>query len=166
MVTAGTPIGVVDRIEELVNGTWTDVPQSEWAQAKYADALAPTMGVGPYTGYPIASPVPTLPGGLGQGLLIDEPAGQVAFGANPLSNSTSVPGWFYTMLTVKVTYDSVSTTTHGATATIDSGGIGGGVSASMLPSTITGLVDYDSLPVGTVIEAFTPTARPSSTGQR
>ncbi len=156
MVTAGTPIGVVDRIEELVNGTWTDVPQSEWAQEKYADALAPTMGVGPYTGYAIASPVPTLPGGLGQGLLIDEPNGQVTFGANPLPQVTSVPGWFYTTLTVTVTYESESVTTKLATSTIDSGGIGGGVPTAMLPTGLALIPEYDPLYAGTVIEVFTP----------
>lgn len=157
MVTAGTPVAVVDHIEELnSDNQWVPVPQSEWDEPQYATALAPTMGVAPYTGGDIASPVLTLPGGLGQGLLINEPAGQVAFGANPLPAVTSVPGWFYSTLSVKVSYDSESTTTQGATATVDSGGIGGGVPAAMLPPNLAGIAEYDPLSVGTVIEVYTP----------
>ncbi len=156
MVTAGTPIAVVDQIEEKQGDTWVPVPQSDWDEQKYAAALAPTMGVAPYTGGDISSPVLTLPGGLAQGLLVDMPDSQLTFGANPLPKVTSVPGWFYTTATVKITYNGVSTTTKPATTTIDSGGIGGGASASMLPSTIQGLSDYDSLPAGTLIEVFTP----------
>ncbi|QEN15164.1 PecA family PE domain-processing aspartic protease [Mycolicibacterium sp. ELW1] len=157
MVTAGTPVAVVDHIEELnTDGQWVPVPESDWDKTKYADALAPTMGVAPYTGGDIASPVLTLPGGLGQGLLINEPGGQVAFGANPLPEVTRVPGWFYSTLWVKVTYGTESKTTQSATATIDSGGIGGGVPAAMLPPNLAGIAEYDSLTAGTVIEVFTP----------
>jgi hypothetical protein len=113
------------------------------------------MGVGPYTGADISSPLLTLPGGLAQGLLIDMPAGRLTFGANPLPKVASLPGWFYTTATVKITYNGLSVTTKPATTTIDSGGIGGGASGDMLPPTMN-LDLYDPLPAGTIIELFTP----------
>lgn len=173
IVTAGTPIGVVYAAEELnKEGKWVPVPQDKWSEPKYAAALAPVMGVGPYTGDPISSPVRTLPGSLGQGVLfnglsISNPPGQLIFGADPLQGGTTVDGWFYTTLQIDVTYhnetdceDDPSQCTTGkqsVTATIDSGGIGGGLSKSMLPQVFSdwGLKLNDPLPVGTEIAVYT-----------
>lgn len=171
MVTAGTPIGVVTQVEVLEGTTWVTIPPDEWSDPKYAAELAPVMGVGPYTGFPIASPVRTLPGSLNEGLLIDGPlyppstSGQVSFGTNPLPVVTAVPGWFYTELAVEVSYFSPKDCTANpancitgrqkVTATIDSGGLGGGLSPSMLPKVLSDLSVEDRLPVGTTISVYT-----------
>lgn len=154
MITAGTLIGVITEVQEKdENGHWKTVDPDDWSKPKYADAINPTMGVNPYTGGTLSSPVPTLPGSLGQGLLFDEPAGQLTFGAKP-SSGTSVAGWFYTNLAVKVAFEGVETTADVVTATIDSGGIGGGVTQSMLPSNLS-LEVGTYLPVGTTIWVYT-----------
>jgi hypothetical protein len=153
MSTASTPIGVITKVEEEnSDGQWIDVPPSKWSEPQYA--VNPTMGVDPYTGYPISSPVSTLPAGLSQGLLFDEPAGQLTFGANPLTSGTPVAGWFYSTLAVSIQYGDDTTAVEPVTATIDSGGIGGGVTANMLPPNLH--VDvYQRLPVGTTIRVYT-----------
>lgn len=170
MATAGTPIGVVYEVEELVGDTWTPIPRDQWSDPQYAAALAPVMGVGPYTGYPVASPVPTLPGSLGEGLLFSgltaaDPVGELTFGADPLPGGTSVPGWFYTELQIDVTYrnpadcgadpGSCTTGKQKVLATIDSGGIGGGLSKSMLPPVLSNWKLNDPLPAGTTIDVYT-----------
>lgn len=176
MVTAGTPIGVINDILELVDGTWVSVPRSKWSEDKYTVILPePVLGVGPYTGYPIASPLRTLPGSLSEGFLINGPlsvngqvpadnaSGTLTFGDNPLPAVTSVEGWFYTpALMLEVSYDCAnqsetkcSTGIIPVTGTIDSGGLGGGVSPNMLPDTINAGVG-ESLPDGTVISVYQP----------
>lgn len=119
MVTAGTPVGVINDILELVDGTWVSVLRSKWSEDKYSVILPqPVLGVGPYTGYPIASPLRTLPGSLSEGFLVNGPlsvgrqvpddgaASALTFDANPLPAVNSVDGWFYTpALTLKVSYD-------------------------------------------------------------
>ena len=171
IVTAGTPIGVVYAAEELdKEGQWVPIPQDKWSEPKYAAELAPVMGVGPYTGDPLSSPVRTLPGSLGQGVLfnglsIPNPVGRLVFGADPLPGGTTVDGWFYTTLQIDVTYKSEADCTddpsrcttgkQSVTATIDSGGIGGGLSKSMLPQVLSSWEVTDSLPVGTEIAVYT-----------
>jgi len=154
MVTSGTTIGVITQVEEFSGGEWTVIPPSEWSEQPYADAINPTMGVNPYTGAVIASPVPTLPGQLGQGLLFNEPGQTLTFGANPLSPVTAVDGWFYTDLQIEVDYDGVATGIGPVTGTIDSGGLGGGVTTGMLPSSLSDLKVGDTLPEGTQISVY------------
>ncbi len=154
MTTASTPIGVITQVQEKSGDQWINVPPSEWSEQPYADAINPTMGVNPYTVGPINSPVPTLPASLGQGLLFDEPAGQLTFGENTLTSGTSVAGWFYTTLAVSIQYGEDTTPVTAVTATIDSGGIGGGVTANMLPPNLD-LNVYEHLPVGTTISVYT-----------
>jgi hypothetical protein len=48
------------------------------------------------------SPVTALPGSFGQGVLIDEPAGVMEFGANPLPSYASVSGAPVTTLDVRI----------------------------------------------------------------
>lgn len=171
IVTAGTPIGVVYAAEEKDSeGKWVPIPQDEWSEPKYAAALAPVMGVGPYTSDPLSSPLRTLPGSLGQGVLfsglsVPNPVGRLTFGADPLPGGTSVDGWFYTTLQIDVTYKSkadcendparCTTGKQTVTATIDSGGIGGGLSKSMLPEVLSAWELTDPLPVGTEIAVYT-----------
>jgi hypothetical protein len=174
MLTAGTPVGVVISAQELVDGTWVDVPQSRWSEDKFAAVLdQAVMGVGPYTGYPVSSPVRALPGGLSEGLLVSGPfspmngsAGEVTFGANPLPMGTEVAGSFYTNVAIDVTWNSVeyctadpaqcTTGIQQVTGTIDSGGLGGGLSKSMLPAIFSAWEVGDYLPPGTTISMYTP----------
>ena len=154
MSTASTPIGVIAQVQECsVNRMYGHSPVG-MVRAEVAEAINPTMGVDPFTGGPISSPVPTLPAGLGQGLLFDEPAKQLTFGANPLTSGTPVAGWFYTNLAVSIQYGDETTSIKPVTATIDSGGIGGGVTTNMLPPNLE-LGVGDPLPVGTTIRVYT-----------
>ncbi|TGD87576.1 hypothetical protein BayCH28_14605 [Mycolicibacterium sp. CH28] len=156
MTTAGTPVAVVDSIEVNEGSGWVPLDQSEWSDSTWSASIQPTMGVGPYTGSTIASPISTLPSGLGQGLLINYPEKQLAFGQNPLPSVNKVAGWFYTALTVTVTSGSQSQQSVNVTSTIDSGGIGGGVTQAMLPANLAYLGVGDELPPGTVIQVFAP----------
>lgn len=76
IITAPTKIGVITSVMQTVNGVTTILPVS---------AGVPVLGVGATQlgGSPIAAPVEALPGTLSQGMLINEPAGLVQFGANP-----------------------------------------------------------------------------------
>lgn len=175
--TAGTPVGVVNAVEELVDGTWVSVPRAKWSEDKYAVILPqPVLGVGPYTGYPVSSPIRSLPGGLGEGFLMNGPlsengrvpadgaVGELTFGSNPLPAVTMVEGWFYTpYLLMEVSYDcgnkpaaecstGIIPVTYG---TIDSGGLGGGVSTDQLPKTIK-VEPTNDLPDGTTISVYQP----------
>ena len=161
MVTAGTLMGVITEVQESDGeGGWTKVDPKYWSRPRYADAINPTMGVNPYTGGTLSSPVPTLPGNLGQGLLLDEPRGDLTFGTNPSPTGTSVAGWFYTTLKVKLAYDGVETEANVVTSTIDSGGIGGGVTQGMLPSNLSVEVGK-YLPPGTTISVYTDEETPT-----
>lgn len=76
IITAPTNIGVITSVAQTVNGVTTILPTS---------AGVPVLGIGATQlgGSPIAGPVQALPGTLSQGILINEPAGLVQFGANP-----------------------------------------------------------------------------------
>ncbi|OBK58140.1 hypothetical protein A5656_16900 [Mycobacterium gordonae] len=76
IITAPTNIGVITSVAQTVNGVTTILPTS---------AGVPVLGIGANQlgGSPIAGPVQALPGTLNQGILINEPAGSVQFGANP-----------------------------------------------------------------------------------
>ena len=65
---------------EKVNGVSTIIPPLDWSLPRYADAINPTMGMTPYTGYPISSPLPTLPASLSDGLLLRRARRQATFG--------------------------------------------------------------------------------------
>lgn len=76
IITAPTTIGVITSVAQTVNGVTTFLPTS---------AGVPVLGIGATQlgGSPIAGPIQALPGTLNQGILINEPAGLVQFGANP-----------------------------------------------------------------------------------
>ena len=114
---------------------------------------------------------PDSPGSLGQGFLVNGPlypgssTGELTFGANPLPAVTPVAGSFYTNLAIDVTYQneaychddpaSCRTGIQYVTGTIDSGGLGGGLSPSVLPPALSNWQVGDSLPVGTTISVYT-----------
>ncbi|EHB57981.1 PE-PGRS family protein [Mycolicibacterium rhodesiae JS60] len=159
ITTQSTTVGVYTKVEELQDGKWTDIPQWKWSEPKYAAALNATMGVcyGLSGESGLVSPVTTLPGVLGQGLLINQPAGQLVFGPNPLTGVGAVDNWYAATVGVQVGYNGVETDIQIVVdnVTIDSGGTGGNVMRVNLPSTLSGYTDGDYLPVGTTISVYT-----------
>ncbi|MGB8406187.1 MAG: PecA family PE domain-processing aspartic protease, partial [Mycobacterium sp.] len=156
LVTAPTDIGVITKVSELINGAWTDIPQSEWSDPKYA--VNATMGVcWGYNSGNLASPVHALPGSLDQGLLLNEPAGQLVLGTNPITPVTSVSGWYTTTLDVQVSYNGVASGVQQIVdnVTIDSGGVGGNVPDDVLPTSLSTYHDGDYLPTGTTVSVYT-----------
>ncbi|MDR3663864.1 MAG: PecA family PE domain-processing aspartic protease, partial [Mycobacterium sp.] len=155
LITAPTDIGVITRVSELINGTWTDIPQSEWSDPTYA--VDANMGVcwGADSGG-LTSPVHALPGSLDQGLLLNEPAGQLIFGTNPLTPVTTVSGWYATTLDVQVSYNGSQSGVQqiADNVTIDSGGTGGNVPDDVLPTSLSSYHDGDYLPTGTTISVY------------
>lgn len=156
LVTAPTDIGVITKVSELINGTWTDIPQSEWSDPKYA--VDANMGVcwGTDSGG-LASPVHALPGSLDQGLLLDEPVGQLVFGANPLTPVTTVSGWYSTTLDVQTSYNGVQSGVQQIVdnVTIDSGGLGGNIPDDVLATSLSNYHVGDYLPAGTTVSVYT-----------
>ncbi|MEZ0384205.1 PecA family PE domain-processing aspartic protease [Mycobacterium sp. pW045] len=108
------------------------------------------LGVGPNALGPTPDSIPTaaLPGALGQGLLIDQANKELVFGANPLTDGTSVAGAPYAQLDL-----SINGGTHQAVqAVVDSGGVYG-----TMPSSVLNGVTPDSnggLPDGTTIAVY------------
>ncbi|WP_167098205.1 PecA family PE domain-processing aspartic protease [Mycobacterium sp. DL592] len=157
MVTQSTVIGVIDRVTELKDGSWVDVPQEDWTNPKYAiDAV---MGVcWGADGGGLTSPIHDLPAGLNQGFLMNLPVAQLVFGANPLTPVTAVSGWYATTLAAQVSYQGVQSaiTPIVKNVVIDSGGLGGYIPRDVLPSTLSDYSVGDTLPVGTTISYFTP----------
>ncbi len=163
IVTAPTDIGVITCVYEYLPQTgggsaWQEVPQSEWGDPQYG--INAIMGIGSVadTETGLATPVLALPDPMNGGLLYDLPAGQLTFASPETTPSgTSVTGWWYTTLSTQVTSakgDSLSPIPSGP-VTIDSGGIGGGVPRSYLPSDLSYLQVNDRLPVGTSISVYT-----------
>jgi hypothetical protein len=155
IITAPTDIGVVTKVEELIDGTWKDIPQSDWSDSKYA--ISADMGV--CWGYSdgLASVVHALPTGLNEGLLINQPTAELTFGANPLTPVTSALGWYDATLDVQISYGGTSTPIQQIVnnVTIDSGGLGGNIPRDVLPSTLSSYDVGDDLPVGTTISVYT-----------
>ncbi|MEE6179720.1 hypothetical protein [Mycobacterium sp. 050134] len=163
--TAPTAIGVFTRVEEIDGkGNWVNIPQSDWSNPKYAISADRGVGIGAADDQGLVSSLRDLPGNLGQGFPINEPAGQLQFGPNPLPAVTSVGGgWYSTTLDVQISYDGAQSAIQPITcqgsgnAIIDSGGLGGDFPKNfVLPSTLSGLSEGDNLPVGTMISVFTP----------
>jgi hypothetical protein len=156
LITAPTNVGVITKVEESTDGgeSWTEIPQSEWADPKYD--INPTMGVCWGSTDGIHSPISDFPDGLNEGFLIDIPAGQLSFGPNPQPAVTSVQGWYNTTLVVQVSYEGVDAdkVIH-QNVTIDSGGTGGNVPYDALPSTLSDKSIGDYLPAGTTISLYT-----------
>ncbi|WP_197283773.1 PecA family PE domain-processing aspartic protease, partial [Mycobacterium sp. Marseille-P9652] len=142
IITAPTTVGVVTSATDL-NGH--AIPLSD---------IPNILGIGVNAGGPLsAGPVPTLPGTLAQGVLIDEPAGELEFGANPFTPIASVPGAPLANLVVKVTGNGTTIAGSFTGATIDSGGVNGFIPNDFVPDN-TGQVGVP-VPAGDVISVYT-----------
>ncbi|OBH02313.1 MULTISPECIES: PecA family PE domain-processing aspartic protease [unclassified Mycobacterium] len=121
IVTAPTTVDVVTSATETDFGVTTAIPLSD---------VPAIMGIGLNTGGPLpTSPVQALPGVLGQGVLLNEPAGVLQFGANPLPVGASVSGAPVTKLAISINGGSF----HTVSAYVDSGGNYGVVPQNLLP---------------------------------
>jgi hypothetical protein len=114
-----------------------------------SDNAVGILGVGTNTAGPNAtSPTTALPGNLGNGLLIDEPAKELVFGSNPyspvatLNDGTTTSELTYTVSNAN---GSVTTPTPGPSTIVDSGGVYGTILQSALPG------NTSSIPDGTTI---------------
>jgi hypothetical protein len=92
--------------------------------------------------------VQALPGVLGQGVLINEPAGVLQFGANPLPAGPSVTG---------VPSSNLEVTINGVTHVETDSAIDTGTTDLLLPSS---LLTDGTLPVGTTVTVSTSTGVP------
>lgn len=121
ITTAPTTVAVTTSATE--NGQ--SVPLSE---------VPAIMGVGSNAGGPAPSPLGALPGTLSQGVLFDEPAGELVFGPNPLPSYAHVSGAPVTDVYVTVTpHDGVLAGSGTTQAFIDSGGAYGAVPQDRMP---------------------------------
>ena len=112
------------------------------------DGVNGVLGIGPNAGGPGPSSVTTaLPGNLNSGVLINEMAGQLTFGPNPLTPIATLAGSPITTLDVKVGSGPVEQ----VSAIIDSGGVFGTIPSSVLG---TGQVS-GTVPAGTLISVST-----------
>lgn len=105
------------------------------------DALGPNPGVAPPTAH--------LPGDLGQGVLIDEPAGYLEFGPAPtdLGPGVTTAGVDNTALGVQLNGGPIVPVAH---AFIDSGDVNGQIPSHLVQNTPGGA----SLPAGTTISVY------------
>ncbi|RUP06293.1 MAG: PE family protein [Mycobacterium sp.] len=161
MLTQPTTLGVITAVEEYTNGQWVPVAQSDWSKPQYAISANMGVGVGGAVDQRLGSPLLDLPGVLNQGFLMNEPAGQLQFGPNPLPPVTPVSGgWYSTALGVQITYNGVTSAITPIIyqgegyAVIDSGGLGGNYPHYTLPSSLSQLTVGDNLPVGTTISVY------------
>jgi hypothetical protein len=111
------------------------------------------LGIGANAGGPFnTSPVTALPGTYGQGVLLDEPAGIMEFGPNPLPPYASVTGAPVPVNPLGLSVASKVTTTTGGF--IDSGGLNGSIPYTSVPGAGPGSVG-GYVPVGDVIKVYT-----------
>lgn len=141
IVTAPTTIAVATSATEYVNGNPTNIPVS---------SVTAFLGVGPNDGYPFSSPVTQqLPGNLSQGELINEPAGLVQFGPNPLPPVATLSGAPHTSgLQVQIDNGPLHVVND---TMIDSGGKAGSVPLGLVPNLQVG----EFLPAGTTLTFYT-----------
>ncbi len=145
IVSMPTTIGVVTSVTQTDNGVNTTLPAS-------AGFAVLGVGVNPSGGPLSTSPVQALPGNLDQGLLINEPAGTVQFGANPLTYFASSNGAPATTLRVSADGGSLQTLSN---SYIDSGGLWGDLPASLGTGSVNGVV-----PEGTSLLFYTSDGTP------
>jgi hypothetical protein len=145
IVTAPTTIGVMTSGTQFVNGVPSPI------NLTYA---TPKMGVGVNTGVVVGtSPVQALPGTLNQGVLLDNPAHALQFGANPLTPFATVPGApVSSNLYISITDGTATgTTVNPSVGYIDAGGIYGGVPLAALPGSPSSAT---RVPLGDVISVY------------
>lgn len=108
------------------------------------------LGIGPNALGPTPDSIPTaaLPGALGQGVLIDQANNELVFGANPLTDGTSVDGSPYANLLVSID----GQTPQSVAAVIDSGGVYGTMPSSVLGNVTPTASGY--LPDGTTVQVY------------
>lgn len=140
LVTQPTTIAVVTSATQTTNYIFTtSYPTSK---------LPAILGIGVNPGGPGTSPVTSLPGAFGQGVLINEPAGLMQFGPNPLHPYASVTGAPSTTLDVRFNNGAIHQTSG---AYIDSGGLYGSV-----PDNINAPNSNNYLPAGTTVSVYAP----------
>ena len=137
IVTAPTSVDIVDST----------------SQTAFANYFAPAgvvgvLGIGPNAGGPGPSIVTnSLPGALGDGVLLNESGGQLEFGPNPLTSQATLPGAPYTPLEVSVNNGPKVT----VNAAVDSGGVYGTIPSSVIGNSQTS----GDLPVGDTVSVYT-----------
>jgi len=154
IVTQPMTVGVVTN-ETLGNGA--PIPQSEWQGVLGTGANTVNTTPPNSVTFP-TSFVQQLPGGLGHGVLIDQPQHYARFGDNTLTPYASVSGAPLTPdLRLAVNYNGQSTGYQPVPqANIDTGGNGGDIPQDLLPPNLAGLQPGAPLPAGTTfsVEAY------------
>ena len=118
-------------VDVMVSGTQTVGTVQTPIDLTYA---TPKMGVGVNTQVVVGnSPVQELPGTLNQGVLLNNPANELQFGANPLTPYAKVPGAPISNAVYIAVTDGGTPAPVNAHGYIDSGGIYGGVPQSAMP---------------------------------
>lgn len=129
----------------LFNGHWT-------ISSYLGDHADGVLGIGANALGPATDSIPTaaLPGALGQGVLINQAAGQMTFGANPLGNGiASVEGVPFAHLQVSINGGAQQE----VGAVIDSGGVHGTMPESVLGAVTPTVSGH--LPDGTTVQVYT-----------
>jgi hypothetical protein len=101
------------------------------------DGVVGVLGLGENAGGPgSTTPNQYLPGDLGQGVLINEPAGTMTFGPPPtgLMQTGSVTGMPIGNIGISITGPGFSGTNYTVSATVDSGGVYGTIPSSIAPN--------------------------------
>ncbi|GFG87637.1 PecA family PE domain-processing aspartic protease [Mycolicibacter algericus] len=137
-------------------------PFGAWSIYDYlAGSSTGILGIGPNALGPTPDHIPTadLPGTLGNGVLIDQPNGQLIFGDNPYENGTVIQGapWTINSSDLQVSINGADPVT--VRAVIDSGGVYGTMPTSALAGS--GVTPVNgSLPDGTTIQVYTKDGTP------
>ena len=140
IVTNATSVDVATSATQTVDGRTSPISVS---------SITPILGIGPNDGNPSSTPVTAaLPGTLSEGVLIDEPAGLLEFGANPLTPVSTISGSPQANLEIQINGGSLETATG---AFIDSGGLTGAIPSHLISGVATG----DTVPAGTTITVYT-----------
>lgn len=145
-LSTGTEIITGPTAVNAVLFSFPTVPFGPWTindfLAGYADGI---LGIGPNAVGPSPDYIPTeaLPGSLGHGVLLDQSAGIMQFGDNPLTDGTTISGSPNTTLDVSINGDPVSA----VRTIIDSGGVYGTIPSSALGGA-------SSLPSGSVVTVY------------
>ncbi|WP_369831885.1 PecA family PE domain-processing aspartic protease [Mycobacterium sp. E796] len=152
-VNLGNGIVAKTSVDVAYRATWTIVHADGSMTTTPLDisTLTPTLGIGPDAGGTPATV--SLPGVLGDGVLINEPARYFQFGANPLSAIHSISGAPAVTATndlqISINGGPLQTTSG---AYIDSGDLNGTIPDNLLAP---GAPDGETLPTGTTIAVFT-----------
>ncbi|MBW0017411.1 MAG: PecA family PE domain-processing aspartic protease [Mycobacterium sp.] len=148
VVTAPTDVDVVlfafpTSLSAAINHGWT------FQQYFEPDGVVGVLGLGPNSGGPGPSvATQQLPGGMNEGVLINEPGGKLEFGTNPGTPIATLGGAPITDVAVQIGTGAPKIVTS---ATIDSGGVYG-----TMPQSVLSASGLSGIPDGTVISVYTP----------